>query len=475
MPVRGVYGKDEAEFLARVRAYKLPSEWMPEYVPGNPWPTYNKHVTKETIAIHCKAMDDPNPLFLREDYAAKTRWGGIIAPPLYPYAVSQGGAGVFDIMKECPRSVGVPTANNAGSAWDFYHPIRAGDDIRVREAPEQTITDVTREDGKGPRQFIWSRDKLYVNQKDETVAVCHKRIFWFIVAAGEGGKPRIASHPDLGEYVYAQVELDAADRTWEADEIRGGNPRYWEDVLPGDDLKPTVNGPITIYEQVLQFAGEMPVAPVRIRRKLSPDMYLVDPVTRVPHHLGEYHLHDRTAQQIGISTAFAEGTRADFHNGKLLNHWYGDDGFLRTYDSQHRNFCPLGDTVWHRGRVVRKYEKEGRPMVTVACWAESIRGWINTIATAEVILPSRGPAPAGFNATLALPEVAVGDRVRVKDRPGWPVAYRLAGAEGKVREYRRPHGVVAISVEQIPVRDDVTETVKPGMTLLFHAGNVQKL
>jgi acyl dehydratase len=472
MPVRGVYSKDEAEFLAKVRAFKLPSEWLPEYEPGRSWPSYTRVAAKELIAIHCKGIDDPNPLFVKEDYARNTRWGGIIAPPFFTFAISQGGAGVFDVMKDCPASMGTPTANNAGSAWDFYHPIRAGDSFRIREAPDQVITDISREDGEGPRQFLWSRDKLYYNQKDEVVAICHKRIFWLIVPPGQDKKSEIATHPWLKEYVYKEEELAAGDRTWEEQEIRGATPRFWEDVRVGDLVKPVVNGPITLMEQVLQISGELILAP--FRRKQDPSMTLVDPLTNVPHHLGDYHVDHRIAQQIGLSLAFAEGTRADFHNGKMLSHWYGDDGFLRKYDSQHRNFCPLGDTVWHRGRVTRKYIDEGKPMVTVACLAESVRGWINTIALGDVILPSRGAVPASFNETLPMPNIRVGERVRIKDRPDWPVPYRFAGAEGVVYQFRKPTGTVAVRMENVPVRDQVTETIKPGMTLLFQVEHIEK-
>jgi len=475
MPIRGVYNKEEEEFLSKMRAFKLESEWVPEYMPGIPWPQYTKVATRELISIHTRAMDDPNPLFLDEEYAKKTKWGTIIAPPFFAFAISQGGSGVFEIMKACPPSLGTPTANNAGSSWDFYYPIRMNDTFRLRETPEQTITDITREDGTGPRQFLWSRDKLFINQRDEVAAVCHRRIYWFIVPPGEDQRPTISTHPPLTEYIYTKEELDAGDRTWEEEEVRGATPRYWEDVKIGDELKPIVNGPITLYSQVLQFAGELVLAPDRWYRKVAPEMYLEDPLTHLPHGLGDYHLDDRIAQQIGVSTAFTEGTRADFYTGKLLSHWYGNDGFLRRYDSQHRNFCPLGDTVWHWGKVVRKYVEEGQPMVDVACYAESIRGWINTQATAGIILPSRGALDPSFSETIELPDLQVGDKVRVKDRPDWPIDYRFTGSEGTVYQLKHPVGIVGIHLEKTAKSDQVMDTLKPNTSLLFQVENVEKI
>jgi len=473
MAIRGVYSKDEEAFLAKVRAFKLESEWLPEFTPGNPWPNYTRVATKELINIHARAFDDANPLYIDEAYARNTKWGSIIAPPFFPYAISQGGSGVFDIMKDCPPSLGQPTANNAGSAWDFHHPIRAGDSFSIREAPEQTFKDVTRQDGQGPRQLLWSRDKLFINQRDEVAAVCHRRIFWIIAPPGEDKRASISTHPPLKEYVYAKEELAAADQTYDAEKTRGAVPRYWEDVSVGDDLTPVIDGPITLMEQVLQIAGELILGSMRLARKTDPAMFLEDPVTHVPHHLGEYHLHDRIAQEIGISMAFTEGTRADFHAGKLLSHWHGDDGFLRRYDSQHRNFCPLGDTVWHRGKVVRKYVEDGQAMVDVAVWAESIRGWVNMMGTAGIILPTRSPVENPATETPTVSEIKVGDKVSVKDRPDWPVPYRFNGATGTVFQTRRPQGFVGISLESTAASDQVTDVLKPGTSLIFRTEDVE--
>lgn len=472
MPVRGVYNKEEEAFLARIKAFKLPSEWVPEYEEGRPWPVYLNHVSKDYIQLHCIGIADINPLYNDEAYGAKSRWKSIIAPPFFPYCISQGGSGVWDVMSECPKSLGVPTANNAGSNWDFHQVIRPGDTFRLREGQEQTITDITREGANSPRQFLWSRDKFYVNQTGEPAATCHRRIYWLIVPPDKEGRPQIATNPKAKAYVYTKEELAAADRTWEQEIIRGAVPRFWEDVKPGDDLQPVIDGPITVMEQVGQIAGEIPKGTWRTKKKI-PGFDIEDPVTHVWHGLGDYHLEDRIAQAVGISTAFTEGTRADMRIGRLLSHWYGDDGFLRRYDSQHRNFCPLGDTVWGRGKVVRKYVADGQPMVAVACWTESIRGWLNTISMADVILPSRGAVPASFDETLALPDIRPGDTVRVKNRPDWPIPYRFAGFEGVVYQYKKPMGVVGVHVHQVGKSDQVFDTLRPGMSLLFRVENLE--
>jgi hypothetical protein len=68
----------------------------------------------------------------------------------------------------------------------------------------------------------------------------------------------------------------------------------------------------------------------------------------------------------------------------------GDDGFLKMTDFQNRTSVPMGDTVFGRGRVIKKYvQEDGEHVVVLACWLEGIRGFIHTMGTAKVGLLSR--------------------------------------------------------------------------------------
>ena len=58
----------------------------------------------------------------------------------------------------------------------------------------------------------------------------------------------------------------------------------------------------------------------------------------------------------------------------------------------------------------------------------------------------------------------VGDRARVKDRPGWPGGYKIAGWEGKIVEVKDdPEGYV------IMVAD------KTGYRMAFHEDELEKI
>ncbi|MFC2041045.1 hypothetical protein ACFLTY_01835 [Chloroflexota bacterium] len=52
-----------------------------------------------------------------------------------------------------------------------------------------------------------------------------------------------------------------------------------------------------------------------------------------------------------------------------------------------------------------------------------------------------------------MPGFKVGDRVKVKDRPGWPGGYKIAGWEGKIVEVKDdPQGYVIMLADKTGYR-----------------------
>ncbi|MFC1966069.1 hypothetical protein ACFLVW_01580 [Chloroflexota bacterium] len=52
-----------------------------------------------------------------------------------------------------------------------------------------------------------------------------------------------------------------------------------------------------------------------------------------------------------------------------------------------------------------------------------------------------------------MPEFKVDDRVKVKDRPGWPDGYKIAGWEGKIVEVKDdPQGYVIMLADKTGYR-----------------------
>ena len=96
-------------------------------------------VTKEMIQRFIQATGDSNPLWQDEEYARKSKYGGIIAPPTLIPTVG------FEQMQQqrvalMPKGAGL----HASTELECYQPVKAGDTIIV--TPK--IADVRERQGK---------------------------------------------------------------------------------------------------------------------------------------------------------------------------------------------------------------------------------------------------------------------------------------------------------------------------------------
>ena len=478
MAVRGEYSKEEEKVVAQARELAGRTEWVGEVpTPEQNFPVVHRVVTAYQIRHFAEGMGDENPLWLDDRYARNTKWGGIIAPPTFPHRISPalGAPQMLDI----PQSMGIGSIRNAGTLWEFSSAIHVNDSFKVQDAAYTEFEDKTRLDGKGPRMFLITSDRRYINQRDELVCVARRRRLLIILPPPKEGKmpEMISSHPLLAEYIYPDEELAALDRIDEQAERRGAEPRYWEDVSVGDQVRPVVKGPITIWDQVAGLGNTEGLfsLPVRAMRKKIPDRIIMDPVTGVPHFAIEVHLHDRIAQQEGGPIAFTAGSQMDTWLGHVITNWIGDDGFLRRLDIQHRAINPIGDTVICRGQVVKKYVENGDHLVDMAIWSESHRGWILSPASVTASLPSRSLTEAGKTQLKAETGLKRGNTIRLKERPEWPGGYKLGGMKLRVIDVRQPWGYIIGHVTDIPETAIAAGKISIGNTLIFRKEAVEKI
>ncbi len=81
-------------------------------------------ITKEIIQRFARAIGDENPLYFDEDYAAKSRFSGLISPPsihaLFLFACTD-----HDHFMRTPGTV------NMGQNWWLQCPVRPGDTLTL--------------------------------------------------------------------------------------------------------------------------------------------------------------------------------------------------------------------------------------------------------------------------------------------------------------------------------------------------------
>jgi acyl dehydratase len=375
MAVRGVYTKAEQKMLDELNS----SIFMK---PGWFKPKAKMVATAESIKNFAVSVDFWNPLWRDESYAVGTRWGGIIAPPMYQERF--GYSGSFGLM--ATPEVGYQSGVYIGQDYEFFKPVRPGDSFTVWRNPPK-LEDITTLDGKGLRRFTWMPHDLYLyNQNGELVDTLKTYLESTFYP-----EPHESINMPKPAHKYTKEELEYINRMIDAEEIRGANIRYWEDVNVGDETAPVAMGPTTTWDMIAYSKGVMAedFPPLRDMRKAGGGMLLLDPETGVTHMGVEYHFTDQGGKLAGLPHGFHFGNFAGQLMARLVTNWMGDDGFLRKYSWRHLTQTPIGDTVIGHGRVVNKRAENGEHLVDLDVYLENIRGNITEAAAATVRLISK--------------------------------------------------------------------------------------
>ena len=125
--------------------------------------------TRDNIKNFAEAVGDNNPLWINEEYARKSRFGMITAPPTFLYNITHGSSPSSTISGAPPRKdLGLLYA---GAELEFFRPIRLGDEFTVKGKS----VDIIRKQSKalGPMLFA-TGEASYYNQRNELVASCKR-------------------------------------------------------------------------------------------------------------------------------------------------------------------------------------------------------------------------------------------------------------------------------------------------------------
>ena len=120
---------------------------------------------------------DFNALWFDEDYAKKSRCGGIVAPPLYLIAMDDGIGIAADFVDEIwgpdctinrEKYPNFESGLMANSEWEFFEAVRPGDKISTKGK----CNDIYWKQGKRYRLLFVQGETTYNNQKGQLVAIC---------------------------------------------------------------------------------------------------------------------------------------------------------------------------------------------------------------------------------------------------------------------------------------------------------------
>ena len=319
----------------------------------------------ENIRNYAYSIGDGNPLFTDPAYAATTRYGGIIAPNPMLALVRYPSAHGAD------RPQGYPVANFiSGAAWEFYDVVRPGSRFKSSKVAAETFE----KSGAQGRLLFLISDVHYWDQTGELKAKVYGTQIHVPIAAMESG--RAMSVERLGEHMMYERKAQSYDdesvgqivETLEAEERRGSEPRYWEDVEVGEELPTIVVPPFTIQDMIamhrMRYAAEAAndgarqaraFSPVYRRAQERPDFVRTHPVTRWTYVPWDEHEDVFLATYRGQPGPFDFGVQRAQIPQRLMSNWMGDDGFMRKMYTAFRRPVFYGDTTWYKGKVVKKY------------------------------------------------------------------------------------------------------------------------
>lgn len=343
----------------------------------------NEYATRMAILRFCEGIGDYNPLWTQPDYAEKTRFRTLVAPPSYIFACLGG------------VQVGWPGLGgfHCESTIKFHRSIRVGDNIRCRvvfQGFDGPIAD-SNFGGQRIKDYILQQ---YLNQDDEVVAdfICSRMRFERIEMQKRAETRKLElPHP------WQEQELEAIETAILAEEARGDRPRYWDEVKVGDEIDTITKGPLGLTDFIAFIAGGAAPIPriaahsVALKRyRKHPKWAFRDPKTHALEPVYSVHYNDYAARLQGAQIAYDVGIQRTSWGIHALTNWMGDAGTVLDIFGQYRAHVFLGDVVRLGGRIdAKEVNSNGEHIVHLTTWARNQRGQNVMPGTAVIALPAR--------------------------------------------------------------------------------------
>ena len=345
-----------------------------------PW---NYEATRDAIRHYAHGIGDDNPLWCDPEYAKNTKFGDVVALPSFMFTTSRIISGY------CGGLSGIH-AMWAGADWNWHKPVLRNDEIRTEAYLKDLVEHQTKFAGRSFQQ-IYHVD--FYNQDGDLVADADS---WVFRTDRDEARERGTKYTDVKGKVEPHTDEQLAEwsKLYDKEEIRGATPRYWEDVMEGEELPTMMKGPMTVTGFICYAQGW---GGLYIRaNKLAYKMQQAHPGTgiknrfNVPDCPERVHWDEDFALQVGAPGAYDYGPERTSWLTHHCTNWMGDDGFLSKHKSQIRRHNPDGDVIFIKGQVTRKFQENGKCYVEISQRAETHRGELSATGAAIVELPSRG-------------------------------------------------------------------------------------
>jgi len=340
--------------------------------------------TRDNIRHYAHGIGDDNPLWCDPDYAATTRFGGIVAPPSFLFSTDRVISGYVG---------GLPGVHAmwAGADWTWHLPVHRNDEITTKAHLKDLIEHDTRFAGRAVQQ-IYHVD--FFNQKGERVAEADS---WCFRTDRDFAREEGTKYKDLKakpQRVYSDEELEKVYKLYAAEKVRGATPRHFEDVREGEALPTMAKGPMTVtgFIAFAQGWGGLYIRANKIAWKMIHRHKGLGIKNRfgIPDCPERVHWENEFATMVGAPGAYDYGPERCSWLTHHMTNWMGDDGFLRRAACKIRRHNPEGDLLFITGKVTGKRVEDGRHLIDIEQEARNQDGELSIVGTGTVELPSKG-------------------------------------------------------------------------------------
>jgi acyl dehydratase len=340
--------------------------------------------TRDNIRHYAHGIGDDNPLWCDPDYAAKSKYGGIIALPSFLFATSRIVSGYVG---------GLPGVHAmwSGADWEWHKPVKRNDTIRTEAYLKDLVEHQTRFAGRAVQQ-IYHVD--FFNQEGDKVAEADS---WCFRTERDHAREQGSKYKEVRAKAprrYTTEEIQEAYKLYAKEEVRGSTPRYWEDVKEGEALPTMFKGPMTVtgFIAYAQGWGGLYIRANKLAWKLIDAHPGVGITNRfgIPDVPERVHWEEDFALEVGAPGAYDYGPERTSWLTHHLTNWAGDDGFLRKAHCKIRRHNPEGDMLFIKGYVKRKFVENGRHLVEISQEAHNQDDELSVLGSGVVELPTRG-------------------------------------------------------------------------------------
>jgi acyl dehydratase len=386
--IRGKITDESVELMRRRIGYPNPT--LRAGIHGGAW---NEIATADAVRRWSLCMGDDNPFYIDRDYARKTRWGDVIAPPGFEKSM-----GILrykqlpEELKDTNKALrGVQLFYSGGENF-YYKPITEG--VKLYRSKWVDKVEVKESQFAGRSVIVSNGLSLW----DDDDQVYCDGVEWYVHAErrkreeGAEAKPK-AKHVPAS---YTDEQLEEIEAAYDAEYVRGADTLYLEDVRVGQTLPKMVKGPLTVTDLINFHMGAGWLIygiwaykmgyenRKRLRGFYSKNEYGAwDTVQRV-------HWDPVLAKEVGLADIYDIGALRQTMACHYLTNFAGNDAWIYRMRYEFRKFNYMGDVTWLTGTIRdAKVDPVLGPLIEVEVRGTNQRGEDNIAASATILVASR--------------------------------------------------------------------------------------